>query len=112
MVANIEQSIKKLANGKAQDIDSLQAKFLKWGMKLLAPYIKEIFSRVNQDNFLVEWTTSVVIPLHKTGDINNPSNYHTIMIDPLLGKKIQSMLERELEKKRGKNSIGIGWLQA
>lgn len=82
-----------MGNGKAQDIDSLQAEFLKWAMKLLAPHIKEIFNIVNQDGFPVEWTTIVVLPLHKTKDINNPSNYHTIMINPLLGKCFVSILE-------------------
>ena len=39
-VDDIKQGIKKLASDKAEDIDGLQAEFLKWGVELLAPHIK------------------------------------------------------------------------
>ena len=74
IVDDFKQGIKKLASGKAEDKDELRAEFLKWGVELLAPHIKEIFNRVIQDGFSREWTTSVVVPLFKNGDINNPSN--------------------------------------
>jgi hypothetical protein len=93
IVDDINQGIKKLASGKAEDIDELHAKFLKWGVDLLAPHIKGIFNGVIQDGFLGEWTTSVVIPLFKNGDINNPSNYRTIIVNLLMGKLCGSMIE-------------------
>jgi hypothetical protein len=60
-------------------------------------------------NFLGEWTTSVVIPLFKNGDINNPSNYRTIMVNPLMGKLFGSMIEQRInswEKYEGKGKKG------
>lgn len=48
--------------------------------------MRNIFNMVMQGCFPIEWTTSVVIPLHKSGDVNNASNYHTIMVNPLLNK--------------------------
>jgi hypothetical protein len=45
-VDDIKKGIKKLESDKAEDIDELQAKFLKWGVELLAPHIKEIFNEV------------------------------------------------------------------
>ncbi|KAH9319051.1 hypothetical protein KI387_020820, partial [Taxus chinensis] len=110
---DIKQGIKNLANGKAQDIDGLQAEFLKWGVEVLTPHIRKIFNDVNQNGFPMEWTTSVVIPLFKSGDINNPSNYCTIMINPLLGKLFGGMIERrisswaEREGKRAKGQVGF-----
>ncbi|XP_059077929.1 disease resistance protein Roq1-like [Cryptomeria japonica] len=106
---DIKQGIKSLANGKASDIDGLQAEFLNWGVELLAPHIKGIFTRVIQDGFLVDWTTSVVIPLFKSGDINNPSNYCTIMVKPLLGKLFGSLVERRISswaEAKGKRAKG------
>jgi hypothetical protein len=91
-VDDIKQGIKKLARGKVEDIDGLQAKFLKSEVELLAPHIKGIFNRVIHDDFPGEWTTSVVIPLFKNGDINNPSNYHTINVNPLMGKLFGNMI--------------------
>ena len=95
---DITLGIKRLASGKAQDIDRLQAEFLKWGTNLLTPHISNIFNMVTQGCFSTEWTTSVVIPLHKSGDVNNPSNYNTIMINPLLSKLYKSMVEQRINK--------------
>ena len=93
---DIIQGIRRLAAGKAQDIDGLQAEYLKWGAEILTPHITKIFNSVNREGFLVKWTTSVVIPLHKSGDINNPSNYRTIMINPLFGKLFGSLVEQKI----------------
>jgi hypothetical protein len=45
-VDDIKQGIKKLASGKAKDINRLQAEFLKLGVELLTLHIKGIFNRV------------------------------------------------------------------
>jgi hypothetical protein len=55
LVDDFKQGIKKLASGKSKDIDKLQDEFLKWGIELLAPYIKGIFNGVIQDGFPGEW---------------------------------------------------------
>ena len=76
---------------------------------MLTPHIRNIFNMVTQGYFPTEWTTSVVIPLHKNGDVNNPSNYHTIMVNSLLGKLYESMVERIISgwaEKEGKRAIG------
>lgn len=92
-VEDVKRGIKKLASGKAQDIHGLQANFFKWGAEILAPIIKRILNNITQGNFPIEWTTSIVIPLYKSGDISDPSNYRTIMVNPLLGKLFGSMME-------------------
>lgn len=91
---NIKEKIKKLVVGKDRDINSLQAKYFKWGLGVLVPHIKRIFNKVIQNGFLTNWMTSVVIPLLKSGNINNPSKYHTIIINPLFGKLFGSMIAR------------------
>lgn len=63
---------------------------------MLAPHIKNIFNKVTQGFFPTEWTTNVVIPLHKRGDVNNPSNYRTIIVNLLLSKLYGSMAERRI----------------
>jgi hypothetical protein len=41
---------------------------------------------------------SLAIPLFKSGDVNNPSNYRTIMINPSFAKLFGSMLENRINK--------------
>lgn len=73
----------KLGFGKAKDIVDLQEEYLKWGMQTLSPHITKIFNNIIPPGFLLDWTTSLVTLLFKSGDVNNPSNYRTIMINPL-----------------------------
>ena len=44
IVQEIEVGIKKLGVGKAKDLVELQAEYLKWGSKTLAPHITGIFN--------------------------------------------------------------------
>ena len=49
------------------------------------------------------------IPLLKSGDVNNPSNYRTIMINPFFAKLFGSMLENKINtwaKERDKHAKG------
>lgn len=75
----------------------------------MASIIKNIFNGVTQSNFPTEWTTSVAMPLYKGGDINIPSKYRTIMVNPLFGKIFGSMVECRISswaKKEGKRAKG------
>jgi hypothetical protein len=111
-VQKIEVGIKKLGVGKAKDLVELQAEYLKWGSKTLAPHIMKIFNIIQQ-GFPIDWTMSLAIPLFKSGDVNNPSNYRTIMINPLFAKLFGSMLENRISKwaeegdKRAKGKVGF-----
>jgi len=80
----VKARIKKLKTWKAKNFVELQVEYLKWGMNILAPHIIEIFNNVIQQEFPRDWTTSITIPLFKSGEINDPSNYRTIMINPFL----------------------------
>jgi len=97
-VQEIEMGIKKLGVGKAKDLAELQAEYLRWGSKILAPHITKIFNNIIQQGLPTDWTTSLAIPLFKSGNVNNPSNYRTIMINPLFAKLFGSMLENKISK--------------
>ncbi|XP_057846673.2 uncharacterized protein LOC131056339 [Cryptomeria japonica] len=89
---------KKAESIEAKDLGELQAEFLKWGMKVLAPHIAKIFNNIIPHGFPKDWTTSLAIPLFKSGDVNNPSNDRTIMINPLFAKLFGSMIENRIRK--------------
>jgi hypothetical protein len=90
--------IKRLGTGKEKDLDELQVEYLKWGLKILSPHITKNFNNIIQQEFPIDWTTSMVIPLFKSGDVNNPSNYRSIMINPLFAKLFGSILEKKINK--------------
>jgi hypothetical protein len=90
--------IKKLRVGKAKDLVERQVEYLKWGSKTLAPHIMKIFNNIIQQGFPTDWTTSLAIPFFKSGDVNNPSNYRTILKKPMFAKLFRSMLENRISK--------------
>lgn len=98
MVEEVEMGIKKLGVGKAKDLTELQAEYLKWGSKVLASHITKIFNNIIQQGLPIDWLTSLAIPLFKSGNFSNTSNYRTIMINPLFTKLFGSMLERKISK--------------
>ena len=48
--------------------------------------------------FPTPWTQSLIIPIFNSGDKNDPSSYHTIMINPLLAKLYGIILQKKINK--------------
>jgi hypothetical protein len=105
--------VKQLAKGKAKDIKGYQAKILKIGGLVLIPHIHKLFNMVVKQGFPKPWTQSLIVPIFKSGDKNNPSNYRTIMISPLLAKLYGIILEKKIsiwlesQEKRDKGQAGF-----
>ena len=66
-----------------------------------------------KQGFPTPWTQSLIIPIFKTGDKNDPFNYRNIMIIPLLAKLYGIILENkikkglEMEDKQVKGQVGL-----
>ena len=83
---DIDFGVNRVANGKAKDIEGYHAEILKIGGHVLNPHIHKLFNQAIKQGCSKPWTQSFIIPIFKSGDTNNPSNYWTIMIIPLLAK--------------------------
>jgi len=51
---------------------------------------------VVKQGFPTPWTQSLIIPIFKSDDKNNPANYRNLMINPLLAKLYIIMLEYKI----------------
>ena len=85
---DIDFGVKRLANGKAKDIKSYQAEILKIGGPILIPHIHKIFNQAVKQGFPKPWTESLIIPIFKSGDTHNPSNYWNNYDQPHLSQVI------------------------
>ena len=88
--------VKSLANGKSKDIEGYQAEILKIEGHVLNPHIDKLFNIAVKQGFPTTWTQNLIIPIFKSGDKNDPSNYRTIMISPLLAKLYGIILENKI----------------
>ena len=93
---DIDFGVKRLENGKAKDIEGYQVEILKIRGPILIPHIHKIFNQEVKQGFHKPWTQSLIIPIFKSGDTNNPSNHQTIMIIPLLAKLYGIILEKKI----------------
>lgn len=93
---DMDFGIKRLAIGRAKDIEGYQVEILKIGGHVLSTHIHNLFNLVVKQGFPKPWTPSHIIPILKSGDMNNPSNCQTIMISPLLAKLYVVILEKKI----------------
>jgi hypothetical protein len=106
---DIEFGVKRLANGKAKDIEGYQAEIFKIGGPILIPHIHKLFNLAVKQGFPKPWTQSLIVPIFKNGDRNIPSNYRTIMISPILAKLYGIILEKKISlwlESHGKRAKG------
>ena len=110
---DIDFWVKRLANGKAKDIEGYQEEILKIAGIVLIAQIHKLFNQAVKQRFPKPWTQSLIIPIFKSGDTNNPSNYRRLMIIPLLAKLYGIILEKKINKslesegKRAKGQAGF-----
>lgn len=98
-LAEVKQAIRKLKAGKASGIDEIPAEFLKAAEDIVAPFLTKFFNRVYDTGvFPKQWSQSVIVPLLKKGDVNNPGNYRGISLLSTISKVFTSILNRRLYK--------------
>ena len=93
---DIEFGVKRLANGKAKDIEGYQAEIFKIGGSILIPQIHKLFNLAYKEGFPKPSTQILIVPIFKNGDRNIPSNYMSIMISPILAKLCGIILEKKI----------------
>ena len=91
----LKGAVRRLKNGKAVAEDLIANEFVKTSNE---PLLKGILHLFNQCLHLgvYPWSTSVVTPLHKKGDLYDPNNYRAIAVASNLGKLFASILLQRL----------------
>ena len=67
--------VNTLINGKSKYIEGYGEKILKIGGPVLILHTHKLFNIAVMEGFSLAWTQSLVIPIFKSGDKNDPSNY-------------------------------------
>ena len=93
---DIEFFVKRLANGKAKDIEGYQAEIFKIRGLILIPHIHKIFNLAVNQGFPKPCMQRLVGHILKNGDRKIPSSYRTIMISLILAKLYGIILEKKI----------------
>jgi hypothetical protein len=95
-------ALKKLKVNKTTGMDGIPSEIWKFGN--LDDILVILFNAILKHGIPSESKTSIIVPLHKKGDVNNSSNYRGISLLVALSKLYSSILNNRLlgwEKENG-----------
>ena len=93
----VQESISKIRINKAPGLDKITNEMLKHTHTDIVPFLTKLFQHIFENKlFPTEWTKSVIVPIHKKGDLNNCSNYRPISLTSLLSKIYTFILNKRL----------------
>jgi len=72
----VKGAIDKLKLGKANGTDSISNELLKGSRDVIGPAIGLLFSKmIELSHFPNNWSMSLIVPIHKGGELNDPNNF-------------------------------------
>ena len=93
----VKRAFKKLKSGKAAGIDNVPGGCLKEAQDVLLPFLIKLFNLLYDSHYFPKvWSKSVILPIHKKGDSNNPDNYRGISLLCATSKLFTSILANRL----------------
>ena len=98
-VDEIIDELNAIPQNKASGIDNISTKLLKYAAKSIAPVLCKIFNMCLKQGIVPDDLKSArVIPLFKSGDQDELSNYRPISILPVCSKIIEKIVHKQLYK--------------
>ena len=98
-ISNTEilKAIKQLKNNKSCGPDLLLNEFFKYGADALLPYLYNLFNKCLMRGYFPEsWSEGHIVPIFKSGDQSEASNYRGITLLSTLGKLFTRILNNRL----------------
>ena len=93
--AELTQAVKSLKTGKSSSEDQISNEMIKRLSHLGLEAMRKVFNLcLAEGNY--PWHTSLITPIHKTGDRKNPDNYRAIAVGSCLGKTFSAILLNRL----------------
>ena len=97
--------VKNLPANKADGIDGIPIKCIKMGISALAHPITKLVNNLIAKGFPNELKRAIVLPIHKKGKTDNPSNFRPISILPGISKIAERVIANKLNKFLQDNSL-------
>ena len=94
----IINAIASLKNNKASSFDQILNEMLKFGQTyIIDPLCKLLNNILSTGKFPVVWANGIIVPIFKSGEKCNPSNYREITIGSCIGKLFLKILNNRLD---------------
>ena len=95
----VRQAIISVKTNKSAGYDSIQNEMLKSGIDIIVPFLKHVFQYIFDNGiFPSDWSKSIIVPIHKKGDVDDCNNYRPISLTSLVSKIYRHILNQRLTK--------------
>ena len=92
-------SIGKLKSGKSAGPDKIIGEMLKHANEVVIDFLVKLFNEIFDGGmFPREWSKSIIVPIHKKGDVNQPDNYRGIALTSVISKVYTNILNKRLSE--------------
>ena len=99
-------AISSLKNNKAISFDKVSNEMLKCSKLINANQLTSLFNSILSSSiYPSSWNTSILTPLHKSGELSDPNNFRGVAVSSCLGELFNKILNNRLEKKMCKRRI-------
>ena len=95
----IRKAIDSVKTNKSAGYDSIQNEMLKSGIDIIVPFLNYVFQYLfNNGIFPSDWSKSIIVPVHKKGDVDDCNSYRPISLTSLVFKIFTHVLNQILTK--------------
>ena len=102
----VQQAMRMLKARKAPGLDNINNEMLIAGAKHLIPHICKLFNIIRESEMYPNaWSEGYIVPIFKTGDKTDPTNYRGISICNSIGKLFAVLVNNRLQTFLSDNSI-------
>lgn len=93
----VKASIAYLKNGKSAGPDRIISEMLKHGGTPVIEFLVSLFNILfDSGSFPAIWCKSIIVPIFKKGDSNNPNNYRGVALTSIISKVYTHILNKRL----------------
>ncbi len=86
----VSKQIQEIPINKATGLDKISGKLLRYGEPEISGPLAFILNQpLKQGTFLTDWKNAIVVPIFKSGAVNDKNNYRPISILPVLSKVLE-----------------------
>ncbi|KAK6032379.1 reverse transcriptase [Ostertagia ostertagi] len=97
----VRAAVMSLKNRKAAGVDNVTAEAIKAGGEVLVQRLHRLMCRVWQTEVVpTTWKRSIIVPIHKKGDITECKNYRGISLLSVVGKVFTKIINARLQLHR------------
>ena len=96
-VTEISRALKKLKNGKSSGPDGISNEMIKHGGHKLHEILHWLYNKILEEgHYPKAWRSSIITPIYKSLDPNNPSNYRGVAVANCLSKIFISIINERI----------------